>query len=185
MADLNGLWLDPMPESLRSGAITALCAGDVEGFFCAASNEYSLDLLSRNMSALQDAGLYERALLLAFTATRTNNSRWPLGLLRFLFEVADRAKLLDAGDPLPVGDRFTLYRGVAGRGRARRVRGLSWTSDPDKARWFAQRFGQRLGQPAVFSAVVERAHIYAHWRERKEDEYVVLLPVNAKVKRHA
>ncbi len=45
--------------------------------------------------------------------------------------MADREKLLSLGDPIPDQEFFTLYRGISGgKGQARRVKGLSWTSDP-------------------------------------------------------
>jgi len=42
------------------------------------------------------------------------------------FFQADRARLRALGDALPGPGPFTLFRGVAGRGAKRRVRGLSW-----------------------------------------------------------
>ena len=116
------LWLDPIPSE---EAVPALASRDVIRSLGLASNEYGLALVSRNIHALLEAGLYERALLYAFTGTRTNNRGWPLDTLRWLLGLADRGRLLEAGDPLPPGETFTLYRGVAGAGAARRVRGLS------------------------------------------------------------
>jgi hypothetical protein len=39
---------------------------------------------------------------------------------------------------------LTLYRGTT-KGR---TRGMAWTTDPDKARWFAERFNGFVGDPA-------------------------------------
>src|SRR5215471_6491506 len=41
--------------------------------------------------------------------------------MRSLFEAADRSKLREARDPLPNTGPFTSFRGVGGRGSARRV----------------------------------------------------------------
>jgi hypothetical protein len=58
------------------------------------------------------------------------------------FEMADY--------PNPAGP-LSIYRGAT-RGRAR---GMAWTTDPDKARWFADRFSGLAGQ-GPFRA----AHVY-------------------------
>ena len=61
-------------------------------FSVGASNEYSLDLVYRNVAELQKRGIYERALIDAFIATRTNNYHWPLKALRLLFNIANRER---------------------------------------------------------------------------------------------
>jgi hypothetical protein len=143
-------------------------------------------LVFRNWAALKARGLYERALLEAFIATRTNNRDWPLYLLRWLFEQCDRSRLLAAGDPLPDGERFTIYQGVAGRGRARRIDGLLWTRDLERARWFANWYANRfsLHHPAVFALEVARADVLAYMHEsgRKEQEFIVI-PERAAIRR--
>ncbi len=178
------LWLDPIPSGLlRANAVAALDAGDAGGFLVTASNEYGLDLVYFNMTELQARGLYERALLDAFIDTRTNNRHWPLRELMGMFEIADRERLRAAGDPLPGPGPFTIYRGVAGRGRARRVRGLSWTRSLERAQWFADRgpwFG--LKDPAVFRVTVEANDVlaYCNGSYREEEEFIVLLPESAR-----
>lgn len=126
------------------------------------------------MPLLKELDLYERGLLHALIASRTNNYV-PREKIPWLIEHADRAKLLAAGDPLPGSDPFLLYRGVAGRGSARRVRGLSWTSSLDRARFFARRYPQ-LHDPAVFRVTVSAEQVLAYTNERKEEEFLVLLP---------
>lgn len=137
-------------------------------------NEYWLDLLAANVSLLKELDLYERGLLDALIASRTNNyvhrDKIPL-----LIEHADRAKLLAAGAPLPGPGPFLLYRGVAGRGSARRVRGLSWTASLDRARFFARRYPELL-DPAVFRVTVSAEHVLAYTNERQKEEFPVILP---------
>src|SRR5215472_5448409 len=127
------MWLDPIPFSLRADAVAALASGDVVGFLITASNEDSMHLVYMNASFLKQRGLYERALLQAFMATRVNNHTWPQEDLVDLFLEADQLQLRALGDPLPGSGPFTVYRGVAGRGRARRVRGLTWTGSIKRA----------------------------------------------------
>jgi hypothetical protein len=89
-----------------------------------------------------------------------------------MFRVADRARLRAAGDPLPEPP-FTLYRGVAGRGPARRVRGFSWTASRERGPWFADRFTSLLHDPAVYTITVGEESILAYVNERQEEEFIV------------
>ncbi len=171
MADL---WLDPVSAACRKQAVTAIETGDVRLFLMSASNEHSLDLVWRNVDTLKGRGLYERALLCAFTATRTNNRGWSLDALRLLFRIADRDVIRAIGDPLPGPGPFTIYRGVAGNGSARRVRGVSWTGDIKRARFFARRYPS-LASPAVFQVTVDDSDVMAYSNEREEQEFIVLL----------
>src|SRR5262249_41736855 len=102
METAEELFLHPIPEQLRQVALDALEAGSVTGFLRkATSNQYQMDLVYWNVTALQARGLYERALLEAFIASRTNHRRWLLVEIRSLFDQADRARLRAAGHPLP------------------------------------------------------------------------------------
>jgi hypothetical protein len=58
------------------------------------------------------------------------------------------------GDLLPGTGPFTVFRGVSGRGRARRIRGLPWTSSLSQAAWFAAR-GTGI-DPAVYRTMLDR-----------------------------
>lgn len=163
----------------------AFVDGNAVGFLCCAPNTYSMQMVANNVLALAQRGIYENALVQAITATRTNNRHWPLSVFRDLFRWADRARLLAAGDPLPGTGPFTLYRGVAGKTeRERRVRGISWTGTLAKAAWFADR-GWGLPNPAVYKCVLDSKHVLAYVNDRKEDEYIVLLPRSATVERVA
>jgi hypothetical protein len=130
--------LDLIPPVLRAMALEAFDEGDPHSFLCLAPNDYGLEIVRDNAARLFERGIYEAALLHAYTQCRMNHLHFPLARLKRLFEAADRDKLGAAGDPLPPGERFTLYRGVAGR--ERRVRSFSWTLDLAAACWFAARF---------------------------------------------
>jgi len=186
MSSTNGLWLDPIPTSLRAEAVEALKAGKVGTFLFYARNQDRLNLVWLNNPALIERGCYEKALLEALVDTEVATHRYRLDDLRTMFEIADREKLRAAGEPLPSAGPFTVYRGVTGRGTARRVRGLSWTGSVDMACWFAHRFGD-LSDPAVFQVTVEEKDVlaYSHKGEtgRGEDEYLILLPPSVKPQR--
>jgi hypothetical protein len=177
------LSLHMVPELLRAQVAGCFETGDGDGFVFSVDNTRALELVVWNTTALQARGLYERALLQAWTGTRTNHHGWSLREQRALFEIADRRNLRAVGDPLPKPGPFTLYRGVAGRGPARRIRGLSWTASPKQARWFAERFAHhgRLTDPAVYQVTVSEADVLAYvGSHRQEDEYLVLVPPHLK-----
>lgn len=167
---MTSLWLNPIPLGLREKACQKLETADISGFLLAASNEHGLHLVFHNQHLLAERGLYEKALLDAYIGTRTNNRNWGAAYLESLFAFANRDRMLAAGDPLPGRGPFTLYRGVAGRGRTRRVRGYSWTASIEDAQWFAGRFG--LPDPAVFCTVAEARDVYAYIDDREEKEFL-------------
>jgi hypothetical protein len=171
------LFLDPIPVSLRPLAVQALHDRVAWKFFSYASNEMSLLLLVKNQWVFQSLSIYEQALLEAYIGTRTNNSRYQPHVLRNLFAWADRARLRAAGDPLPGVGPYTLYRGVAGRGAARRLRGFSWTASYERAVWFAERGASwGLPWPAVYQCAVPKRAVLAYTNEREEEEFLVALP---------
>lgn len=63
---------------------------------------------------------------------------------------------------------FTIYRGT----QEGVPLGLSWTLDPDKAAWFANRF--KPPQPLVLKGTVSKANVFAYLEGRGEQEIVVL-----------
>ena len=64
---------------------------------------------------------------------------------------------------------ITLYRGADTDSRG--VTGMSWTSAPATAHWFANRFGSE-GR-TVWVATVERSRVLARFHGRNENEYVI------------
>jgi hypothetical protein len=179
-AGASGYWLDPIPDRLRADAVRYLDEGAVGRFLACASKMAWVALVAMNRDELARRGVYETALLAALTRPRLNTRHVPLDLLRTLVAGADRARLRQAaGEPLPGPGPFTVYRGVAGRGAERRVRGLNWTGSLDRARWFARRFAH-LGDPAVYRVLVHEPDVLAYTNARQEGEFLVLLPATAK-----
>jgi len=176
------LWLDPIPEVFRADAREAINAGDAE-FLSYASNMDSFHLVFYNQDHLIARGIFEAALLYAVTMPRVNNHHVPPWALACLFRRADRNRLRAAGDPLPGPGPFTLYRGVAGRGAARRVRGYSWTASFEKAKWFAQRLASILADPTVFRVEAPESWVLAYDNGGNEQEFLLDLPHKAKAVR--
>jgi len=174
--DLNLSTVEPQLIEL---AKKALAEGNIFGVMGYMPNTSRLAFVVDNFPVLKERGVYEEALLDAYTGTRTNFSRWSFDLINYLFELADRKKLLECGEPLPGDGPFTVYRGVSGRGAARRIRGMSWTGSIERAIWFAKRFV--FEKPAVFKATVEKRLVYAFCNDRKEEEFLVKIPPGLKL----
>jgi hypothetical protein len=182
IAPLNVELISP---ALRPQAVAALNAGDVEGFlgYAARGNQYWLAIVFNNLDALRERGLYEPALLCAWSGCRLNYSHWSTNILAYMFTVADRRRLRGCGDPLPGPGPFTLYRGVAGTGRRRRIGGVSWTDDRDRAAWFASRL-PHLADPAIYTIVAAADQVFAYLNDsaygRAEREFLIVPPRRAR-----
>lgn len=170
---INRLWLEPIYEKWRQEAAEQLLAGDWDGCAVLMSDIRRLGFVYRNRAVLQGLGLYEKALVEAYVWISANYSGWPLETLEMMFAWADPQRLRAAGNPLPGVGPFTVYRGVAGHGRGRRVRGLSWTGLPEVAWRFAKRF-KSLANPAVYRTVVQDKDVLAYTNDRKEQEFIIL-----------
>jgi hypothetical protein len=81
----------------------------------------------------------------------------------YLMTKKEKAILHKLPDPIEV------FRGLQG-GKAR-IRALSWTTDYDKARWFACRFHQKA--PVVYQAEIRKEGVFAYFEGRGESEVVV------------
>ena len=96
-----------------------------------------------------------------------NRALW-LGL--FTSKRDNRDPVMDAEghaavDRLP--DPVRIYRGA----QLRYARGMSWTTDPDTAAWFAHRFQHRRGE--VFTTTLAKRKILAYFDDRKEREVLI------------
>lgn len=155
-------------------------ARDAGAMLGAISNEAGTRLIFHNIFPLRAVGLFEACVVRAWEMIATNNHRETIFDLFFKF--GDREKLRRCGDLIEGSGPFTLYRGVAGRGPARKVRGYAWTANLDSAIWFAKRFPD-LADPAVFRASIPLGAVLWYSNGRQEQEYVVLLPEDVKPKR--
>jgi hypothetical protein len=163
----------------KSEATDAFHRRDWAGFALHVGNHNRLRLLMDNFSAVAAWGseLYADALLDAYLAHNATNVCITLDWIRLMFAAAGRESLRAAGDPLPGPGPFELFRGVAGRGRDRRIRGLSWSMSLPVACWFAVRSADMgLQDPAVYRIVVEAADVLAYLQRRNEFEMIVAPP---------
>jgi hypothetical protein len=174
-SSIDKLWLNPIPESLRDQARNAWEKGDWRSFLFYASHDDTLQLVFKNEMAFQRAGCYEPALVEAYTGGKTSQADFSSRLLELLFLRANRTRLLQVGSALPGEAPFTIYRGVAGSGKQRRVRGFSWSASKMVAAWFAWYFGKIFGNPALYTVTVSLNEVLFYTNERHEEEFVVML----------
>ena len=169
---MNELDLSLVPPVFHEKVKSAFELGEAHGILWTFDNTQGLKFVFDNFAALKDRGIYEPMLVQAYQGTRTNWAHWRLRDLEFMFKSGDRRKIREAGDAMPDGEKFTLYRGVSGRQPFRKVSGMSWTGSLRRARWFAARHGS-LGDPAVYKTVVSASDVYCFLKGRDEEEFVV------------
>lgn len=180
------------PDPTVKMAEDAAARQDPKEILMLLDNQWGLAFVADNIEWLKALGKYETCLVEAYAGTRTNFSHWALSVVMALFNMADREKLLAAGDTLPPGDTFTLYRGVAGNGRGRRPSGPSWTSNFEVAKWFALRgVGMGLNDPAIYRSTVRREDVLFYYNGRGEDDFVLFvnrpkrMPIDLKGQKNA
>ena len=94
--------------------------------------------------------------------------------LRSWFAKANKKNLMTGDEykyynSLP--EQITVYRGV---GISRKEKGLSWTQNIEKARWFANRFNRKGQTGYVVTASISKDEILAYFGRRGEEEIVCL-----------
>jgi hypothetical protein len=67
-------------------------------------------------------------------------------------------------------DPVTVYRGYV---KGKNFSGYSWTTDQEKAWWFAKRFAH-LGTPQVRRATLSKDRLFAYINDRDEQEVIIL-----------
>lgn len=148
----------------------------VEAMFLHMDSHSVLGYVLDHPGEFEKLGLFEVAFVLAWSRTSRSNYLFDVRSLEVvLTNFCDWAELRAAGDRLPEGETFTVYRGVSGRGRFRRVRGMAWTASLDTACWFAMRYAKedsRFADPAVYRATVCEDEVFFYTNERHEREFV-------------
>ena len=89
-------------------------------------------------------------------------------LIRFMKMANKERSLPDNIEQLSDDDMVTIYRGV----RVNNYKGLSWTTDQQRAEWLAKRFGISGEKGYVFTGQIKKKDIIAFVDSRNEDEIV-------------
>jgi hypothetical protein len=153
--------------------------GDLSSIFLWLGLRRQLPFVVDNYRPLVEKGILEEALVRAFSGARFNNSNIQQSTIDFMLYQADKEKMLSLGLLPEEKDTYTLYRGISGKGAARRKYGHSWTGTLDIAIWFAKRLS--FDKPIVYRAEVPKDCICFYIDDRNEDEYVCLIPRDLKL----
>jgi hypothetical protein len=159
-----------MEEVAATQVNPALDTGDAEQFLMLFGGAWKIGATWHHRRLLARMGMLERCVVISYISAKFDNRSWHSTIMD-LFDLCDPVKLKEAADPLPPGDVFTIYRGVNGRGGARRPSGASWSLSPGVAAWFACR---ELQSPAVYIATIPRDAVLFYTNEREEREIVTL-----------
>jgi hypothetical protein len=134
-------------------------------------NSSSLHLVAANWLLLRSRGMYEAAMLEAYTGCKIDNRRYSLSSIKWLFDLGDRERFRALGSPVP--STLTVYRGVYRHGRERQIRSFSWTTSLDVACWYALRGLCGEPDPAIYRATVTARSVICYFDGRKEKEVIV------------
>ena len=173
----RALDLTLFPEIAEERAIDAIRNMDAIKFLALAPPEHRLTILYQNQDIIGRCNIMEDAFARAAFYYRVGNSQ-DHAILGSLIPRLNRVRLKKLSSSLPGVGPWTIYRGVAGKGRARRERGYSWTLDHERAQYFAGRSAD-LDSPSILRAVVQEKHIL-FYSDIKKDCFV-LLPARFKV----
>lgn len=156
--------LKAVHKALDESCRTHAKEGDYEGMFSCCDSNASMAFLIDNREWFRERGVFEEVMLLAWNTQRFTHGYQPW--MRMFLALADREKLMAASEPLPAGERFTVYRGVtSGKLKlwGKRIGGdkhcLSWALDLAVARTFASTGGL---PGTVYATEVTRDQIYAY-----------------------
>jgi len=184
---LNVGWIvRPLQKNFRGYAKKR----DVKGMLACSGSEDSMNIFLVNGRWFAERGMTEEALLAAWN-NQKSTLHWREHIKMFL-TMCDRSKLMAAGDPLPEGETFTIYRGIGssnymleGRRLGGEERGVSWTLDRDVAKFFAGAEGK------ILTTEVRRDEIFAYLGQpqgetkyRREQEILVLLDEQHPIRIH-
>jgi len=169
--ELNSYDLEAGNKKRRKNIMRFWKDGKIELLITLLGIRSGMRFVHDNIEELREMHMYERALLYAFSGVETSLHHWPFKEIKHMFEIADPDRMQAAGDEVPNQETFTLYRGVAGNGPAKRVKSVSWTASVEVAAFFAMRFNHP--DPAVYQIVVSNKEILAHNSGRSESEYLL------------
>ena len=138
-------------------------------------NDLALRAVMLNWECLQRRGTLEISWMTAYMHA-DHFADIALDELQQMFDRCDRAALkgrypIPKGDHFSNGQRFSLFRGVAGPNHRM---GMSWTWSLDKAIWYATQHVEHRGLtgPTVYAAAVDCSEIYC-CGEHYEWEFIV------------
>jgi hypothetical protein len=174
--DMDEFDLSLVNPHLLNLAVKELQCKDIAGVVFGLDQGDRMAFVFDNVAPLLLFGLYEVALNRAYASCHTNFHRWDMQTLKFMFDVCDRDALYKTGDEFEGEYPLTVYRGICGDGDAYRPRGLSWTDDLEKAKWFAkfpeERYKTKFPNCHVYRVRIKKKDVYFYTNDRQEREFI-------------
>lgn len=167
--------LNMVDSFLQKQAITAFNHSDAVGLLCKIESHRRIEFLIKNISQLKEKNIYEDFLTEAYTSIKTNLHALPQKTITKLWALGSREKFLKLSDHLPLDSKIKVFRGVAGKSSTRHVRGISWTLDFEKAKWFALRFADCLQNPEVYCSVIDSDRVL-YFSNKIEEKEIIWIP---------
>lgn len=147
---------------------------DVKGIFMMINKPYLL-LFLKLMNGFINNKLFSNLLADAWTISENpnNDPNVPVEEIIDWFKQADKKELMTSKDyklynSFPT--EIEVYRGVA---VGRNPKGLSYTTNYEKALWFANRFNLEDKKGYIIKRKIKKEDILAYFNTRSEDEVVV------------
>lgn len=142
---------------------------DVEGILLLMLKAYRLHFLVSIKDYLSDDDFSELLASTWISVEKVDKSLLPL------FKKCNKEKLMDkeelkAYQALP--ETIKIYRGVSEINK-KRIKGLSWTTDYETAKWFASRYEGYSKSGTVYQATIEKKYVYAFFMCREESEVII------------
>lgn len=153
---------------------------DVPGLLALFGNNKALDFFFDNAHAFYMYGIYEQALLLAYSAAKTTLHDLDIEYLLCAFNAGDQRQFDKHSDKHEYTYPLDVYRGICGEEDKLRPRGISWTANFDLAKWFATNAGGavwvKLINCKVFKTTITKSNVFAYINDREEEEFICYIP---------
>lgn len=151
------------------------CAQSVSDIYCHLTKPYVLSFLQLIEKHLSSEDLSE---ILRDTWMNiefvSSNPVFTKAEFTKLFRKCDPSALMtpDERDELAqLPDPITIYRGI--RKDSKKIKGMSWTTDPAVAEWFSHRFSSENTKGDIYQATIPKSDVLAYFKARREEEIVV------------
>lgn len=160
-------------EAARQHIMSIIKKSDLLGLYMIIRNPYKLTFLKYAMDDMSKED-FSHYLADAWVVMENPNqdANCPIPLIIKMFKKADKKILMTPEDYekfINLPDEIEVYRGVAVN---RNPKGISWTDNYEKAKWFANRFNNENEVGYIQKAIVKKENVLAYFNTRNEQELV-------------
>lgn len=161
-------------EEWSNSILTKIKRMNIDGIFLATNTAYRITLLKYAKDYLTKSTFSKLfGDIWVESEDPNNDANVSLAELVKWFKISDKTKLMNEEDYhtwLSFPETLTIYRGVA---VGRKPYGLSWTTEKEKAEWFAHRYDTEKKAGYVQYVEIQKNEALAYFNTRDEKEVVV------------